>query len=63
LARFAPAIVGSSSAGRTYPPAQVRRFVTGVVLIATLGSIVASLMVPPPADCRGRPIQSQASAS
>jgi len=63
LARFAPAIVGKGSAERMYAPAQVRRLVTGVVLIAALGSMVASLIVPPPADCRGRPTQSQASAA
>jgi hypothetical protein len=61
LARFAPAIVGRGSAGRTYGPAQVRRFVTGGILIATVGSVVASMIVPPPPDCRGGPPQVSAS--
>src|SRR5688572_4629045 len=35
LARFAPAMMRASSSSRTYSPAQVRRFVTVFVLIAT----------------------------
>lgn len=62
LARFAPAIIRGSSSSPAYAPAKVRRFVTGFALIATVGSIAASLIVPPPPDCRGRPAPLQSSA-
>lgn len=54
LARFAPAVIRSSSSGRIHGPGQVRRFVTGFVALAGLGSVVASVMVPPPPDCGRR---------
>jgi hypothetical protein len=62
LARFAPTMMRNSSSARTYAPAQVRRFVTGFVVIASIGGIAASLIVPSPPDCRGRPTTSNDSA-
>jgi len=61
LAQFAPAMLRSSSSARTYAPAQVRRVVTYAVMLAAVGGIVASLVVPAPPDCRGGPVPSDLS--
>ncbi|MGH7630765.1 MAG: hypothetical protein ACREOF_15540 [Gemmatimonadales bacterium] len=58
LARFAPAFMPAGSSDRTYSPAGVRRLVSGVVVIAMLGSVVASRVAPPPADCEGTAVNS-----
>jgi hypothetical protein len=62
LASFAPAVIRSSSSAGGYSPVQVRRFVTGFVIVSTLGSVVASRIAPPPPDCRGRPAEADLSA-
>lgn len=53
LGRFAPALLGGPPT-RSYRPAQVRRAVTGLVVITVAGSVVASVIAPAPPDCRGR---------
>ena len=63
LARFAPAMIRGGAAPRVYAPAQVRRFVTGVVVVAIVGSFVASVVAPAPPDCRGRPAAADLAAS
>jgi len=51
LARFGPAFMPGREPQTSYSPAQVRRAITAIVVLATLGGAIASQVAPPPSDC------------
>ncbi|HET8624608.1 MAG TPA: hypothetical protein VFM14_13680 [Gemmatimonadales bacterium] len=53
LSKFAPAVAPRPAAGPPRDPMRVRRLATGFVILAAVGSVVASRVAPAPADCRG----------
>lgn len=51
LARLGPALLPRPLAKSSHTSRQVRRFVTGFVIVAVVGGIIASRIAPPPPDC------------